>query len=98
MRGDPDLPAVLEYRAGRTLRKPAGADMLAEWHEEAVDLHPIRLRQDFLEGEHRLFRRSRVDDTPPIRHAVHVNVHADPRLAARHADGQVGALRADALE
>src|SRR6185437_1765374 len=98
MRCHTDLPAVFEHRAGRAFRTRAGTDVLAEWHEQPIDLDPVALWQHALEGGHRLFRCSRRDHAPPVRDAVDMNVDADRRPAAGNAEREIGALGADAVE
>src|ERR1044071_1960966 len=57
VRRAPHLPAHVEHRAGRAAREGAGADVLAEGDQEAVDLHPVAAGELLLQGEHRLLRR-----------------------------------------
>ncbi|CAN5638408.1 hypothetical protein BH23GEM3_BH23GEM3_01020 [soil metagenome] len=50
---DADLPTRREYGAGGAARLTAGADVLTEGYEQAVDLHRVRRRKhgiQLLEG------------------------------------------------
>ena len=49
MRRDADLLTHVQQRAGRAFRADARADMLAERHEQSVDLDPVGLRQFVLQ-------------------------------------------------
>src|SRR6266571_7334405 len=87
-----------EHRTGGAAGESAGADVLAERDEEAVDLDPIAPRQRRLERAHRFFRCPCLDVAPAVGDAVDVDINGDPRLAAGDAEHQMGALGADAVE
>jgi hypothetical protein len=74
------------------------ADMLAERHQQPVDLHPILPREFGFESDHGLLWRSRLHVTPPVRHAMNMHVDADVRLAAGNTQHQVSTLGANAFE
>src|SRR5205809_4354211 len=93
-----DLLAHGEHRTGRAAGESAGADVLAERDEEAVDLNPVALRELRLERGHRLLRSPRLDVAPAVGDAVDVDIDADAELAAGDTEHQVGALGADAVE
>src|SRR5215218_2772770 len=64
---DADLPAHVEDGAGRAARSDAGADVLAERHQQFVDLNPVAFRQDQGERFHGLLRGLGSDVAPAIR-------------------------------
>ena len=64
---DPDLPAHVENRTGGASGQVAGTDVLAEGHEEGVELDPIPRREPALQlGQGPLGRRS-ADEAPLLR-------------------------------
>src|SRR5688500_16872676 len=67
VRRDSNHPAHAHYRTGRAAREAAGADVLAERHEQAVDLDPVRPWQHLLEGGARLLRGPAPDVPPAVR-------------------------------
>src|SRR5262249_20154028 len=96
--GDADLAAPGEDGAGRAVRALAGAAVLAERDEKAVDVEPVPMRQLPLEGDQRLLRGPLVDVAPAVDDAVDVDVDADTRLVAGDPHHQIGALRSDAAK
>ena len=66
------------------MRLSASADVLPKWHEELVDLNPMFARQFTFQFGHGLFRRRGIHITPPIGHAMHMDIHPDSTLAARN--------------
>ena len=95
---NPDLLAPLPHRAGGAARQLAGANVLAERDEQPVNFDPVLPRQYPFQFNHRLFRGSCRHVTPAISDPMHVDIDADPRLAAGNAERQVGALDPDAGE
>src|SRR5688500_16519447 len=98
MLSDSDLPAILEHRADRALRKPACAYVLAERHQQSVDLHPVFPRQSLLEGQTGVLRSRGADVAPPVGHPVDMHIDAYLRRPTGDAERKVGAFRTDATE
>src|SRR5947209_11626759 len=61
MRTDAHLAAHLEHRTGRALRERAGANVLAEGDEQAVDLDPVTARKNGFKGRGRFLRGASLD-------------------------------------
>jgi hypothetical protein len=98
MCGDSHLPAHIQEWAGGAVGQAGGADVLAEWDEQLVDLNPVRLGQDLFERQAGLFGGCRGNIAPAVCNAVDVNVDADERLPAGYSERQMGAFNADAVE
>src|SRR4051812_32260341 len=98
VRRDTDLPAVFQHRTNRAFRKSTGANVLAERHQQAVDLDPVFSRQLLFQRQTRRVGRRSAHQSPPVGDAMHVNVDADLSCAACDAEREVGALRTDAAE
>ena len=76
----------------------ACANVLSERNEQGVDLNPVSLRQSFLKRGHRFFRRRCLHQSPTVRNAVNVNIHADEWQATGDPQSQVGAFGADTMK
>src|ERR1051326_5955980 len=91
--GHADLLAHLKQRAGRTFRALTSAEVLAEGHQQPVDLDPVNLRQLFHQCGHGLLWRFRGDIAPAVCHPMHVNVDANVGLITTDAEHEARALR-----
>jgi hypothetical protein len=88
VRYNADLAAHIEDGASRALWPPAGADVLAERHEQAVKLDPVIARQLAMEYLGSFFGSVRIDIAPAIGHAVvpHRVAGVELRRAPRSVD------------
>ena len=83
---------------GQRGRGGAGADVLAEGEDEAVDRGTIGGREDGLQGGQGLLGGLGPDVAPAVGDAVDVDVHRDRGVAAGDASRELRALGADAGE
>src|SRR5689334_14399164 len=74
---NPHLLTIIQNRTNRTLRQPPGANVLAERHQQSVDLHPVLPWQPLLEKPACRLRRIRVHEPPSVGDAVDVDIDAD---------------------
>src|SRR5262245_10620420 len=93
-----NLPTEFKYRAFRTSRERACADVFTERDEQAVDLDPVTARELAFERDGSMLWRSRPDVSPAVGDAVNVYVDADARLTACDSQHEVGAFRPDAFK
>jgi hypothetical protein len=89
------LPAVIQDRAHRALRKPSCANVLPEGHEKTVDFHPISARQPLFELATSSFRRWCSHVAPSVRHAMNMNIDADLTRSAGDSKREIRALRSN---
>src|SRR5215207_6168292 len=78
--GDADLLAHVEDRTLGAAGEGAGADVLAEGDEQAVDLDAVGLGEDGSQGGLGQLGGASLDVAPAVGDAVDVDVDADPRL------------------
>src|SRR5947208_2674655 len=95
---DTPLLTHVEHRAGGATRPATRANMLAKRYQQAVDLHPVRLRQHGFKGHHSAFRSTRGDIAPAVSDTMHVDIDTNTRLLTRNAQDQVGAFGTDTAE
>src|SRR5581483_11483293 len=93
-----DLAAELQDGTPGAVRPLPGADVLAKWDQQAVDLERVARGELRLQRNHRLLGRGGVDVAPAVGHAVDVDVDRHPWLATADAEHQVSALRPDTGE
>ena len=98
MRLDPYLLAHIEDWADRTARPAPGTDMLAKWHQEAIDFYPVLRWEHGFQCGHGLFWGTRLDISPAVGDAVDMNIHANAGLLTPDAQHQVGTFGAHASQ
>src|SRR4051812_43395649 len=98
MAGNANLTAVIQYRAGRAMRKDTGADMFSEWHQKPVNVDPIGGGDDGFKLLHTLLRCCGCDNAPPVRYPVYMDIHADGLLFSGNTQHQVGAFGTDTFD
>jgi hypothetical protein len=64
---DTDLSAHSQNRAGRAFGKRSSADVFAKGHQQAIDVDPMRAREDIFQRGQSLLRRFRRYIAPAIR-------------------------------
>ena len=88
----------VQYRAGRTARTVPSTDMLAKRYQEAIDLHPVLLREHGFKSRHRALWSGPLHITPAVSDAVHVNVDTNTGLLTPNTQDEVGAFGTNAAE
>src|SRR5262249_43928116 len=95
---DASLLAHVEHWAGGAARSAPRTNMLAKWHQQTVDLHPILLREHGFKGNHRAFRSTLRNIAPPVGDPMDMDIASDKRLLTRNAQDQAGTFRTDTAE
>ena len=79
-----NLLTHVEYGTGRAFGANPGADVLAERHQQPVDLDVMVFGKCRFECDHRPLRGCRPHVSPAVGDPVDMDINADPGLTARH--------------
>jgi len=95
---DTSLLAHVEHRAGGAARSAPHTNMLAKRYQQAVDLHPVLLRQHGFESQRRTFRGALGNIAPPVGDTMDMDINSNRWLLTCNAQDQVGAFGTDTAE
>ena|SRR5215510_7298131 len=92
------LLTYVQYRTDRAARLATSTNMFAKRHQEAVNLHPVLLREHSFECRHRVLWGAPLYIPPAVGDTVDVNVDANTWLLTPNAQHEVGAFGTNASE